>query len=725
MNNLKTLTKSLILSCISFLALCIPQFTQAQNVGIGTTTPNSAAALDVVATNKGILIPRVALVNTTAPEPIPLVNGMIVYNTNTGSDVTPGFYVCIEGKWQKAGGGWSLTGNSSTNPATNFIGTSDNQDVIFKRSNIRAGLLNSIANKTSFGVNALHPNNTGNGNTAIGAGALETNGISSENTAVGNMALKNNTTGSNNTAIGSNVLLQNTTGNGNIGIGFYALEQNKAGNNGIAIGNNAMEYAYNSTTVFTNRNIAIGAYAMRGSTTSANNLGNDNNAIGYEALNNNTSGRRNISLGTQTLFNNTTGSGNVAIGPRSLYNNSTKSDNTAIGDSTLFKNGIGAALADDGTFNTAIGARAMRDNTTGNSGTAVGFRALMKNSTGTNNTGVGSGALQNNTTAVNNTAIGTRALQAYNGSGFNNVAVGVDAMKNKTSGNNNVALGTGSMSSNLAGSFNTSIGVDAGAGSTGSDNVFLGYAAGQNETGSNRLYIHNGNADANNALIYGEFDGNKRLRINGRTEAVYNITNDDTPALYGENDNSDFYGIGVRGKGGWKGVEGIVAGTGSSAYYGVYGSSTSTNTGGNFGVYGVAKNGLENYAGYFDGVVAIGDNTPTKAAGYLLSVDGKIACTEVRVQPTAEWPDYVFSQEYNLIPLCELEKSINEQKHLPGIPSAMEIENDGIQVGEMQRKMMEKIEELTLYIIDLNKKIESLQSENNTQAEQLKKLSKE
>ncbi|MBK9736395.1 MAG: hypothetical protein IPO92_16125 [Saprospiraceae bacterium] len=290
--------------------------------------------------------------------------------------------------------------------------------------------------------------------------------------------------------------------------------------------------------------------------------------------------------------------------------------------------------------------------------------------------------------------------------------------------------------------------------------MFLGSYAGYGETGSNRLYISNSNGDANNALIYGEFDSRK-FRVNGRSESLFSASFNDTAAVYGKNDNTDFYGVGVAGKGGWKGVEGIVAGTGSLHYFGVYGNSTNANTGSNYGLYGVAKasannygvyglansvtnknygvygsatsgsnnygiygvaSGSNNYAGYFEGAVAIGDFTPIKATGHMLSVDGKIACTEVRVQPTNLWPDYVFSPSYNLMPLCELEKTIEHKKHLPGIPSAKEVEKEGVQLGEMQRKMMEKIEELTLYIIDLNKKIESLQSENNVQAKQIKTL---
>ncbi len=81
-------------------------------------------------------------------------------------------------------------------------------------------------------------------------------------------------------------------------------------------------------------------------------------------------------------------------------------------------------------------------------------------------------------------------------------------------GSHNIAIGVNALYSNSAGNLNIAIGNFAGSTNNGNANVFLGYSAGQNESGSNKLYIANSNADANNALIYGEFD-NQVLRING------------------------------------------------------------------------------------------------------------------------------------------------------------------------------------------------------------------
>ncbi len=100
--------------------------------------------------------------------------------------------------------------------------------------------------------------------------------------------------------------------------------------------------------------------------------------------------------------------------------------------------------------------------------------------------------------------------------------------------------------------------------------------------------------------------------------------------------------------------------------------------------------------------------TPT---GYALSVDGKIIAEEVVVQLTNNWPDYVFDESYSLMPLSDLASFIEKKRHLPNVPAARQIENEGLSVGEIQRIQMEKIEELTLYILELHKEISALKTQ--------------
>lgn len=114
---------------------------------------------------------------------------------------------------------------------------------------------------------------------------------------------------------------------------------------------------------------------------------------------------------------------------------------------------------------------------------------------------------------------------------------------------------------------------------------------------------------------------------------------------------------------------------------------------------------------HLNGAQLIGSNSAIPATGYQLSVDGKIIAEEVKVQLSTSWPDYVFGEGYKLMPIDELEKSIQQNKHLPNIPSAADVTAEkGIVLGEMNRKLLEKIEELTLYIIQLKKENNSLES---------------
>ena len=107
-----------------------------------------------------------------------------------------------------------------------------------------------------------------------------------------------------------------------------------------------------------------------------------------------------------------------------------------------------------------------------------------------------------------------------------------------------------------------------------------------------------------------------------------------------------------------------------------------------------------------NGFVGINTMNPTMA----LSVNGNIRSKEVVVE--TGWADYVFSEEYRLLPLEEVKQFIDQYKHLPNIPSAKEIEKNGLYVGDIQKRMMEKIEELTLYVIELKKEIETLKKNN-------------
>ncbi len=122
-----------------------------------------------------------------------------------------------------------------------------------------------------------------------------------------------------------------------------------------------------------------------------------------------------------------------------------------------------------------------------------------------------------------------------------------------------------------------------------------------------------------------------------------------------------------------------------------------------------------------NGKVSIGLD-PTAAntynGDYNLYVGKGILTEKVKValKNTADWADYVFADNYQLMPLSDVDKFVKEHKHLPGVPSAEEVQKEGIDVAKMDAKLLEKIEELTLYMIQLKEENEALKAE----VEQLK-----
>ncbi|MEP0365716.1 MAG: hypothetical protein ABJN36_09540 [Cyclobacteriaceae bacterium] len=118
-----------------------------------------------------------------------------------------------------------------------------------------------------------------------------------------------------------------------------------------------------------------------------------------------------------------------------------------------------------------------------------------------------------------------------------------------------------------------------------------------------------------------------------------------------------------------------------------------------------------------NGSVGIGTNN---TGAHKLSVNGSIRSKEVKVE--ANWSDYVFYDDYELRTLEEVEEHINEKGHLPEIPSEAEVAENGINLGEMNAKLLQKIEELTLYMIDMNKRVNELKEENQELKEEISTL---
>jgi len=443
---------------------------------------------------------------------------------------------------------WNLTGNTGASSVTNFIGTKDNQALVFKVNNIErmriltngntgigtnnslqkldvAGNINIgsgfalfMENHLVFTVDSVKANiflgngvasrNTGNYNTATGYQALNANTSGTHNTATGFNALHSNTTGWFNMATGSAALYHNTSGNQNIASGYEALYTNTTGSSNIAIGHYAL--ALNSTGAF---NTATGDHALFSNTTGIQNMAN-----GASALYSNTTGSYNTASGRSALYYNTIGTGNTAYGGSTLYSNTTGTGNTANGGSALYNNTTGSK-------NTASGTSALYYNTTGTDNIANGYQALLQNISGTANTALGNYSLFLNTRGSFNTATGISALN-NNTTGNNNTAIGASALYNNTTGYYNIATGDHALYSNTTGSQNTANGISALYGNTtGWANIATGYQA---------LY-------SNTSGIYNNSTGYQALFSN--TTGKYNIA-DGSYALQKSTSGTDNTGIG-------------------------------------------------------------------------------------------------------------------------------------------------------------------------------------
>lgn len=139
-------------------------------VGIGTTTP--AAALDINSNDDGLLIPRIALTSTNSATPLTLPStSELIFNTATAgtspNNVTPGYYYWDGAGWIRLAtgtiNGWSLTGNSGTNPSTNYIGTSDANDLVFRTNNTERMRINNAVGSTTGTVGDISIGNTTSG----------------------------------------------------------------------------------------------------------------------------------------------------------------------------------------------------------------------------------------------------------------------------------------------------------------------------------------------------------------------------------------------------------------------------------------------------------------------------------------------------------------------------------------------------------------------------------
>lgn len=511
-------------------------------------------------------------------------------------------------------------------------------------------------------------------NTQYGLGALNNITTGSYNTANGYNALYHNTTGIANTANGSNVLVFNTTGSGNTASGDGAL--------------------YNNT-------------------------GNYNSAFGHRSLYNNNTGSGNTATGTEALRSNTTAYNNTASGIRSLYYNTTGSANTANGTDALGNNNIGNS-------NTALGTDALRNNTTGSNNTALGTSANVASGNLSNATAIGYSAIvyASNTIQLGNSSVtkvfaGTGATATLVAGGLQITGGSLAAGKVLTSDANGVAswqapISGGGSGWSLTGNSGT---VDGTTFIGTTDNVPFNIRVNNQKAGRIDPALFN--------TFYGYRSGNANTTASLNTaNGYYALSSNTTGSLNTANGSQALYSN-ITGYGNTANGGGTLFSNTTGNLNTVYGynSGDGITTGSRNTIIGanviglpadlsntiILADGSGNKKLYINnsGNVGIGTTNPT----HKLSVNGAIRAKEISVN--TGWSDFVFDDNYKLCSLTEVEQFIKTNKHLPEIPSQQEVEKNGVQLGDISSKLLMKIEELTLYMIEIKKENQELRNQLN------------
>jgi hypothetical protein len=556
--------KNLVTLIISFHIIVFNTLITHAQVGIGTTTPNANALLDIDATNNkgGLLLPRVALINTTNPEPLTQdVAGMTVYNTATNGDVTPGFY-CNDGtSWIRLGTkfneNWQTIGNTGTDPSTSFIGTTDAQDFVIKTNNnenIRLSASGNLGIGTNTPAAKTHISQTAASDVILidhsgtAGNSLEINQTNSSNTS-SSAWIKNY-------GIGRGINI-NQLSTGNSGQGLF-INQNGTGafSRGIDINMDANNSA-TGTTIF---HSGTGAGLYLGLTRSTNL--STGSSIYHDGL------------GPGTYMN-LTNSANTAVASTILHEGIGRGQNVILSKTTnaslgygLFHSGTGRGgnISLSNTANTEIGWGVFHSGT----GTGIYSQAVDDAILGlvTGNKG-GAGTFVVNSTSADRDAIG--ALIVYNGSGTSGVGGG-NALEVQHNGNNGngieVFLGNPALA---AGPANTTSEYNALTVSQ--------FATGTSPTaGLSKSAINASNNSADPAILV--FNNGNEQGSGIESFVAPNGLNDPI-SIFGQaadNTNED-YGVGIQGVGGWYGVRATKVGANFAWTYGLFCEGDMTSTG--------------------------------------------------------------------------------------------------------------------------------------------------
>jgi hypothetical protein len=394
-----------------------------------------------------------------------------------------------------AGNGWSLGGNSGTTAGTDFIGTTDANELVFKANNVEAMRIYTSGQVGIGGIPA--------------AAKLAVESTTNTLGVYGNIQV---TSADQNKGVWGNASGSTTQNFGVYGSADLAGSNGAIGVYGEGVGAGSADafglYGVTNTfTATTGKTYGVYASAVNGSTNWAGYFNDGDVHI-----------KNKISLGTDGTFGTTgqvltsQGSGSAPVWANVsawTFAGITGSGSEFIGttnDQPLnfrVNNQTAGQVGNSSSANTFFGYQSGL-NHTGTQTTAVGFRALFSNSTGTGNTAVGFETIFTGTGSNFNTAVGWHALSATN-NGNANTGVGYNANAANASGNNNTAIGYGALSVNLAGN-NTAVGYQALQGnSTGTDNTAIGYnanVAASNLTNATAIGA-NASVNTNNTIMLG------------------------------------------------------------------------------------------------------------------------------------------------------------------------------------------------------------------------------
>ncbi|QJW88463.1 hypothetical protein HNV11_03280 [Spirosoma taeanense] len=389
-----------------------------------------------------------------------------------------------------------------------------------------------------------------------------------------------------------------------------------------------------------------------------------------------------------------------------------KTESVANTTNTLLGTDAGASLNTESQQNTLVGYQAGY-HTTSSANLMFGYKAGYNNTTGNFNTFLGVQAGLSNTTGSANYIMGTNAGVA-NTTGSGNYFLGDNAGSGNTTGGFNIYIGANAASgAGVNGDNNLAIGFESGRANVGGfNNTFLGFRA---DAGANNLTNataigNNARVNQSNSIVLGNSANvgigtstpQNRLEIVGANNAGgLRITNlrSTTPATL--LNQTKFLTVNANGD--------VVLGS-------INNSARATSL-----LWEQQGNNLRNVNA---GSVIIGEGISRMPADYNLFVSKGILTQKVKVavRNTADWSDRVFEDAYHLRPLPEVEQYVRTNRHLPGIPSAEQVVSQGIDLAWINAKLLEKIEELTLYVVQLEKNSRKLGAENAHLQQQITKL---